>query len=198
MESGEMRLRVQSLAGPVAMLLLASLAVAPAKGRGKWPIYQGAWFSIAYPPGFKARASLPSATSVGEGECDSAFFRSADGEVEFYVYSPQWYGEPSDILVNSKTEKVISSRTEIIEAAGGWAQSSNEMERTVSKTTWQTIRAKDGSYTRSYVNIIHGPSARGDLIGQRCFGFKYVSHAAYVRYRSDYARFKESLGQSAD
>lgn len=184
----------------VAAFLLTSLAVALPKTKTetqtKWPTYIGAWFTIEYPPGFKVRPGMESpAAELGN---DSAFFLSSDRTVEFYVFSPQWYGEPTDILLDPKTETLISSKAEVQWAEAPWSESSSEIDRVVSKTTWQTIRAKDNSYTRSYVNIIHGPSARGDLIGQKTFGIKYANRRVHNRYKRDYLRFKRSLEQYAD
>ena len=50
--------------------------------------YETSWFSAAYPTSFFVKGSLPSTTD--EEGFDSALFTSPDGEVEFYVFSPQW------------------------------------------------------------------------------------------------------------
>ena len=115
-------------------------------------------FSINYPPGFTARPSPPE----GEAE-DSAFFLSPDRKVEFYVFSPMWDGEPNDIKLNPKTEKRISIRTvKKARPVGKDADGKPGMEYT--RTTWVTIRAKNGSYTRSYVDtrdsLGPGPATR--------------------------------------
>lgn len=187
-----MRLRIRSLAFLVAVLLLASVAVAPAKSRKKWPTYKGAWFSVAYPPGFKARASMPSASYVGE--YDSAYFRSPDGKAEFYVYSPQWWGESGEIDVDPRTEVLVSSKT-VDKWHKEWSYDSGHEDIYL---RWQTIRAKDGSYTRSTFCMMYDGMPHAELIGARTFGFKYAHRKAYHRYRSDYLRFKESLVQYAD
>ncbi len=93
-------------------LLTTSLAVCPARPARKaksvkWPRYDGPMFSISYPPGFTVRPSVPEG-----GAADSAFFTSRDKKVEFYVFSPLWDGEPTDIRRNPKTEVEVSSRTQ--------------------------------------------------------------------------------------
>ena len=60
--------------------------------------YVGAWFKVWYPDSFEVIPSMAS-TTAGKG-VDSAFFRSPDGQVEFYIFSPQWSGEPNDIAIH--------------------------------------------------------------------------------------------------
>src|SRR5438132_3876197 len=60
----------------------------PVEAEG-WSRYRGAWFSIKYPPGFKAKPLRRSSTGKGY---DSALFISPDQQVEFYVYAPQEAG----------------------------------------------------------------------------------------------------------
>lgn len=59
--------------------------------------FSGAWFEVEYPETFSADNSLKSYTN-SEG-FDSAVFTSPDGKVQFYIFSPQWSGEPTDIKV---------------------------------------------------------------------------------------------------
>ena len=94
--------------------------------------FKGAWFEVDYPSNFKVQPSMKSATS--ENGVESAFFTSPDKSVQFYVFSPQWAGQPSDISLRSN-EKISSSKTS---NTGGKI------------TKWWTIKAKDGSYTRAY------------------------------------------------
>lgn len=158
-------------------LILALCAVAAATAvQQKWPTFKGAWFGIQYPAKFMVRPSLRGATS-GKGY-DSAFFRAPDGSVEFYVYSPQWTGNPTDIAINTKTEKYVDRKVSM---------------QTEKRTTLATIKAKNGSYTRSFVDV--------DDMGMNTrlvFGIKYRSQKAYDKYRTDYLRFKKSLAQYAD
>ncbi|MFZ9688115.1 MAG: hypothetical protein ACO3AW_09105 [Chitinophagaceae bacterium] len=138
--------------------------------------YEGAWFTINYPSDFIVRNSMRSLTSV-EG-FDSAFFTSPDGLVEFYVFSPQSDGRPSDIEIRPQSEFLIDSdirefkdKTEIL----------------------YTIAAKDGSYKRSYREVKqYGGSMNWVL------GIKYTSKRAYQKYQQAYVRFKKSLNQFAD
>jgi hypothetical protein len=137
--------------------------------------YRGAWFEIWSPPGFTVTPSLKSATS-SQGY-DSAFFRSTDGSVEFYVFSPQWNGDPSDIAVTTE-ETVVASDTK-------------ESASTV--VTWYTVQAKDGTYTRTYQD-----SKAKDGTTRWVIGVKYTSQRAFDGNRNTYRRFKESLTQFAD
>jgi len=138
--------------------------------------YTGAWFQVWFPDDFKAIPSMASTTA--EEGVDSAFFRSPDGQVEFYIFSPQWSGEPTDIAMNASLEIVRAKET----TASGDKQ-----------ITRLTIDAKDGSYSRSYRDTV---SNNGSIRG--VVGIKYKDQAAYNRYKSSYLRFKRSLQQFAD
>lgn len=158
------------------VVAFALTAHGEAQKQRPWPAYEGAWFTIRYPPGFTVKPSLRSQTAA-EGY-DSAFFRSPDKTVEFYVFSPQWSGEPTDIAVDRKKEKVISEK--------------HEAKKGV-KTHRVTIRAKDKSYWRSYTSVEHT-----EYNTRHVFGIKYRDRKAYARYRSAYVKFKKSLEQFAD
>jgi hypothetical protein len=138
--------------------------------------FKGAWFEVAVPPGFTASPSMRSSTS--SERYDSAVFRSPDGKVDFYIFSPQWKGEPSDIALDPLTEKQTSSRSE------------TSRQRTV---TWFTIEAKDGSYSRTYQDTRSNDGSTRWVVGA-----KYSDQAAFDGYREQYAKFKKSLRQFAD
>ncbi len=136
-----------------------------------WPTWRGSWFDVKYPPGFAARA----------GAEDSAFFTSPDGKIEFYVYSPLWGGDAAgDVGLKSTTERLVEEKTQV------------DGPKT---THWVTIAAKDGSYTRSWVDI------KDDNYGSpvnHTFGITYKDAAAYAGWRDAYLAFKGSLVQYAD
>jgi hypothetical protein len=160
----------------ILILALLWLPEAPAGAvQNTWQKYEGAWFEIRYPPGFRVRPSQPSASANGY---DSAFFLSSDGTVEFYVFAPQWNGTARDIEVDPATETIVSQNV---------ARSGTKRIRRV------TIRAQDGSYLRSYEDT-------EDVVTntRKAFGIKYVNAAAYNRYRQSYVTFKASLVQFAD
>ena len=138
--------------------------------------YQGAWFNIQYPSNFTVRPSLQSRSNA---DYDSAFFASPDGKVKFYIFSPQWNGDPSsDIAIIPEIEQYEAQQHEIKQA---------ETIRRI------TIRAKNGSYTRSYVDIEnHQTNTRV------VFGITYQNQTSYDRYKSDYLKFKQSLIQYSD
>ena len=142
---------------------------------GQTRTFKGAWFDIKYPASFTAKGSIKSATS--DRGYESAFFQSPDKTVEFYIFSPQWSGDPTDISLKSN-EKLSSTNTQ-------------KSGSTISK--WWTIVAKDGSYTRSYQE-----KRDNSLNTSMIFGIKYKNINAYNRYKSNYLSFKASLTQYAD
>lgn len=142
---------------------------------GQTKTFKGAWFDIKYPSAFKVKPSLKSATNTNGYE--SAFFESPDRLVEFYVFSPQWRGEATDIELKT-SEKITGDKTE-----------------TTGNTTirWWTIAAKNGSYTRSYQEKTDNISNTNWIIG-----IKYKNQAAFNKYKKQYLAFKSSLVQYAD
>jgi hypothetical protein len=158
----------RSAAFLVVGLIVSSAHTTSAKGR----IYRGAWFDVDVPEGFSVHPSLRSRSADGY---DSAFFRSPDGEVEFYVFSPLHDGENDDIAFDSATE---------VEEAPV------RREDGITKVTWFTYKAKDGSYLRTYKETREG--------ARWVIGLKYADTATYARYKAVYQRFKKSLRQYAD
>lgn len=158
----------------IGFLLLSSIAV-PGPLQRQWRVHKGAYFEIKYPPLFRARASLPS--NSFEGEYDSAFFTAPGGNVEFYVFSPLWNGEPKDIEIDA-SEDYVSQNTE---------KKGTIVIRRV------TIRAKDNSYLRSFEDTEYTENNT-----RRVFGIKYRNQSAYNRHRQDYLTFKRSLRQFSD
>lgn len=160
-----------------AALLLTMLAVfsvlAGAAQKG-WLTYKGAYFDIKYPAGFRVR---PSQRTDGE-RSDSVFFTAPDASVEFYVFSPIWNGEPQDIEINGATEDYVSQDT--------------QTNRGI-KIRRVTIRAKDGSYLRSFED-----TENTNTNNRTVFGIKYRNQSAYNRHRQTYLTFKKSIRQYAD
>lgn len=138
-------------------------------------VFQGAWFKITYPAGFTPAPSLASSTAEGY---DSAAFISPDGSVSFYVYAPQWGGEPTDIALDPLRETLVSEKSAV--------QDDREIQ-------WRTICAKDGGYCRSYQDTrAHKGSVRTIL------GITYRDEEARSRFLQNYLRFRNSLEQFAD
>ena len=135
-------------------------------------VFQGAWFEVSYPASFEPRPSLESSSAEGY---DSAFFDAPGGEVSFYVYAPQWGGEATDIALDPATEELVDSTTS---TAGPLT------------TTYTTIAARDGAWTRSYVTTFddRGPT-------QWTIGWRYASEQVRDRYEAAFTAFKESLQQ---
>lgn len=137
--------------------------------------YKGAWFDIEYPKNFTVKNSQKSSTRV-DG-FDSAIFSSSDGKVQFYVFSPQWSGNPKDISLKS-SETQIPVTTQI--------ENGLEVKR------W-TIKSKDGSYSRSYES-----TSETDSKINKVFGIHYSNEKDLAEYRNQYLHFKNSLQQFAD
>jgi hypothetical protein len=159
----------------VPIILAAPVASEPAV-MVRWRTYKGAWFEIKYPATFKARPSLESISF--DGKYDSAVFTSPDGSAEFYVFSPQWNGNPKDVEIDPNREEYDSPQSE--------RKGTVNLRRV-------TIRAKDNSYLRSFED-----TENTDLNIRRVFGFKYRDRKAYNRYKNDYLKFKRSLVQFSD
>lgn len=160
----------------ISVGLLVMLAASVFAAGKIWPRYRGAWFSVSYPPGWSVRPSLKSYSD--KDGYDSAFFRSPDKKMEFYVFSPQWSGDPADIKLKPRTEKQVSRKLQV---------------KGTSTATFVTIQAKNNSYTRSYVDR-QDPTNNTRLV----LGVKYKNMAAYKKYKAAYAKFKGSLEQYAD
>ena len=147
----------------------------------------GAWFKIEYPHGWKVTPLARSATSTTG--YDSAKFTSPDGRAEFYVFSPQWNGSPQEILIDPKREVLVSHRTD--HASRGRIGDGSFMINAV--VNWYTVRAKDGSYLRSWADT----EDKG-LNVRHVFGIKYRNAAVYKKHQAEYAHFCKSLVQYAD
>ncbi len=137
--------------------------------------FSGAWFDVEYPSTFKGENSLKSYTN-SEG-FDSAVFTSPDGKVQFYVFSPQWSGEPTDIKVKPG-EHIF--------------ENSEEEKNGLLVKRW-TVKANDGSYSRSYEETSEDVSHTNKV-----FGIKYASESDLENYRDEYLHFKNSLIQYGD
>jgi hypothetical protein len=167
----------------LSLIFLASTTYAVADAEKEWELFEGAWFSVEYPLEFQVRPSLKSRTSI-KG-CDSAFFNSPDGVVEFYVFSPQWNGDPSDIALNPETEESVSEKID---------NKPDKIQHYGIKTVrWFTIAAKDKSYMRSYVD-----TENKDLRTRFVMGIKYRDQDVYNNYKEIYQKFVKSLRQYAD
>lgn len=126
-------------------------------------------FDVRYPSEFKVRRGRTD---------DSFFFTSKDKAVEFFVFSPLWNGDPSEIFLNAKTEKVVSENRE------------TKKQIVVYRATYA---AKDGSYTRAVEDV-----ENKEYNTRYTFGYKYRDQKAFEKYRKAYLAFKKSLKQYAD
>ncbi len=134
--------------------------------------YKGAFFSICYPASFKVQPQQKSATGPGY---DAVSFVSPDGLAEFYVFSPQWRGEP-----------------EWIKRRAGEKQISYKVEENARRRIVYVTRRGPG-YQRSYADVYDKQNGT-----RHVFGFLYKNHAAYRKYRLLYLKFKHSLVQYSD
>jgi len=143
-----------------------------------WLTYMGAWFRADYPASFSVVNRQVSSTRPDSYE--AASFISADGLVEFYVFSPQWRGA-SEWVKLLPGEREVDRSTE------------ESKERHV---THVTLVGPDESYRRSWVEVVE--LLDGAPNTNHCFGIKYASQAAHDKYRRRYLRFKASLVQYGD
>ena len=159
------------------------LVLQVAVDRGDWLIYRGPWFDIEYPRSFRPLAfdRAPGAVNVKTFDRDGISFGSPEGAVEFYVYSPQWSGDPSWVRPAPGEREI--ERSVSTEGAGP--------ERKL--LTWVTIAGPGNAWKRSYVQI-----RQPDLNTEWYFGFRYQDAAAYAAYRPAYLHFRSSLVQYAD
>lgn len=140
--------------------------------RGVTTFEDGMSFTIDYPSDFTAIPGLGRDVDPND-PVSSASFRSPDGSVEFYVYSPLWNGEPTDFSPPEGT-KVVEERTG---------------DRVVRRATWKM----PGGMTRSFEDTEY-PSTNT----RRTFGIAYRDRASYEKWRPAYLAFKASLRQFAD
>ena len=158
-------------------------ALPVAVDRGDWLFYRGPWFDIEYPRSFRPLSFdlPPGAVNPKALDRDGISFGSPDGAVEFYVYSPQWSGDPGWIRP-APGEREIERST----SAEGTGVARKVM-------TWVTLARPDDSWRRSYLQV-RQPETNAEWY----FGFRYRDAAAYARYRTAYLRFRGSLVQYSD
>ena len=184
-ESRAVRLANTFLCSIAAIFVFAACdtPAVPAKGvqsaavsdQEAWRSYQGAWFSVDYPPDFQA---LPSLRAEGMELFDSVFFAAPDGGVSFYVLSPQWRREAEDIRLRPDHEEVVEEGA----VAGGEYPGK-----------FSLISARDKSYLRlieTYVS--HDQSVSWT------FQYRYADAHGRDLHEPDYRRCKSSLVQFTD
>ncbi len=156
-------------------LIFSSILVSKDKVNSSTKIYKGAFFEIEYPKNFTVKPSIKSNIPK---KYDSAFFISPDKKVKFYVYSPQWSGDPTDILIDPKTEIESDKKTET---------------KNNTKQNWYSFKNKNSEYTRSFHETSNedGPT-------KLIFGIEYKNQVAYDMYKQSYLNFKKSIKQFAD
>lgn len=144
--------------------------------------FNGSWFSVEFPKDFSASPLSPEKhiDNYSFVETDEARFTSPDGTVEFFIYSPQWSGNPKDYLIQQSNEKIVDDMEE----------STSDIPQSMAHR-WVTFEDKDGKYTRAY-NSIRTESTH------HVFGVKYTDRKSYERYKAKYMAFKKSLQQYAD
>lgn len=146
-------------------------------------VFSGTWFQIDYPENFVPSPTFPTGT-YGDYHfvsTDEARFTSPDSTVEFFIFSPQWAGDPVDYLIEQPNEKMVSSTEEKSDSDDPFAASHY----------WVTYEDKDGKYTRSYHSLKTEST-------HHVFGVKYTNRKMYEKYKAAYLTFKKSLRQFAD
>ena len=95
--------KIKKMIFVLSVLLVCTSVIAKDKKKSDSLTYKGAWFEIDYPKIFTVKPSIPSSTP---DLYDSAYFISPDKKVTFYVFSPQWSGDATDISLNKKLKKI--------------------------------------------------------------------------------------------
>lgn len=168
---------------PIRLQRDAQDAVADVDAKVKLASFTGSWFKVEYPSDFAASPTKPKNkfNDYEFIETDEARFTSPDGTVEFFVFSPQWGGDPKDYLIQQANEKTVSSSEDIANSDDPYAVSHH----------WVTYEDKDGKYTRAYHSLMTEST-------HHVFGVKYTNRKMYERYKASYLAFKKSLQQFAD
>ena len=171
-----------------ATAIITPVASQPQTSRtARYMKYKGAWFDIDYPIGWKVMSYGRSASSTRGS--DSVRFTSPDGSAEFYVFSPQWNGNPKEIALDPIREEVVFHHVE--HASRGKMTGDSYISKTAAN--WYTVRAKDHSYERSWVDV-----EDKNLNVRHVFGIKYRNGQIYRKYQAQYAHFRKSLEQFSD
>ncbi len=155
-------------AATLVLLLMATSALGE-------QVFNGAWFKIMYPDGFVATGSQKSKTSDG---FDGVFVRNPENTVEFYVFAPQWSGDPAGLNALIVGEKLVSESS----TKGG--------KRSI---TWRTYAASNQSHLRSIEDTVST-----DKQQRHVFAIRYRDDRELARYREAYQAFKASLEVYAD
>ena len=160
--------------------------------------YVGAWFRISYPSDFVAQQVGTHVTK--DGKTDEATFTSPDGSIQFYIYSPQWSGNPESYMRALPTETIESDTS-----TSTITSSTNQNGTTYTKkvTRYVTFVATDGSYKRALVSVVAGivtspVSEEYASETHTVFGIKYTDQSTYAKYLDAYLAFKKTLVQYAD
>lgn len=180
--------RLLTLAAAAVLSASASTSAHQQTSRpAHYTTYKGAWFNIDYPLGWKVTSLSQSTTSVTAS--DSARFTSPDGSAAFYVFSPQWNGNPKEVALDPKREVLVSQRVESVPQ--GKRPDGSYLYNPVAH--WYTVHARDNSYLRSWVDV-----EDKELNVRHVFGIKYRNKQAYQKYRIQYTHFCSSLEQFSD
>lgn len=131
-------------------------------------VFQGQFFSVKPPDGFKVEKGTP----------DSVLVRSPKGDVGFYVYSPQWGGDAPDFVPRKGvTTEVTHPNRYTTETRATWKEPKTGMMRSMLR---QEIVRND------------------EVKAVKVFGYEYRNKAAYDRHLDEYKAFKKSLQQFGD
>jgi hypothetical protein len=147
----------------------------------KLDTFNGQWFSIAYPEDFIPHPNSPIDTfdDYEFVETDEAVFTSSNGDIEFFVFSPQWGGNPKSYWDALPNEKIESDKS-LVDPVDP-----NIVSR------WVTFADKKGRYQRSFYS-------RRTESTHLVFGIKSKDQATYDKFKPAYSVFKASLEQYAD
>ncbi len=155
----------------------------------QWKSYDKDFFAIMHPANF----SLAYSFNLVEGkkddpeleESNTAYFVSPDKTVAFYVYSPQWSGEPSALVAgDNETGSQTADLSYLCPA------DKNSFDENASSTLHVF---KTNTYTREVFDVAHE-----QLGTRRTFAIEYRSEADRARYWQQFLLFTIGLTQYAD
>lgn len=138
--------------------------------------FTGAFFSVQYPSSFSV--STPYNIPQDRSPINTALFTSSDKKVTFYVFSPQWNGQPDGISKNPESEVLVDSTSEV--------RNSQRVTR------WTLYNQKEKIY-KSFEQTDHL-----EYRTRKVFGIFYTSSEAREEYKEKYLDFKKSLIKYAD
>lgn len=158
--------------GALPLILAVILWVAAARADDR--VFEGAWFSVAVPEGFRVEEIRPSGSADG---AEAIRLHAPDGTAAIFLHAPQW-AAPAPEIEAGQGESLVSERARV---------------RGSVTTTWR-IFERDETGRRRALRIVE------DALGPTLTvtGIEYDDPAALARWRPAHAMALGSLQQFSD